>query len=132
MMRCLWRQVWDKADTICEYQDYINMRLVAALSPQQRACWLMLLLQRCTTPSQHMLADIPLIHALRQTGKICASACNAAARWNCDGEQAVADNSGVKGRPTGVMAKVSCAIQATFRAGPDVLYGAVRLAWTDW
>lgn len=41
-------EVWEKAKTICEYQDYINYKL---------------------------------------TGVMCASSCNAAARWHWDGEE---------------------------------------------
>ncbi len=37
---------------------------------------------------------------------MCASACNAAARWNCDGEEAVKDKTGSVGRPTGVLRAV--------------------------
>ena len=53
--KCLWikqnePEVWEKASTICEYQDYINYRL---------------------------------------TGMMCASSCNAAARWHWNGEECI-------------------------------------------
>lgn len=57
--------VWDKAATICEYQDYLNLKL---------------------------------------TGRLCASSCNAAARWHWDGEEAI--KSGFQGRPWHVLQKL--------------------------
>ena len=50
--------VWNQAAHICEYQDYINMKL---------------------------------------TGRLCASSCNTAARWHCDGAACI--RSPKEGRP---------------------------------
>lgn len=63
-------EIWDKADTICEYQDYINYKL---------------------------------------TGRMCASSCNAAARWHWDGEECVKESTDVDpfpGRPLSLYQKL--------------------------
>eukprot|EP00960_Hanusia_phi_P069489 767102-Hanusia_phi.AAC.10 len=53
-------EVWMKSSTICEYQDFINLKL---------------------------------------TGTLCASSCNAAARWHWNGQAAVETEDGSGGRP---------------------------------
>lgn len=73
--KCLWLkqnepEVWEKAETICEYQDYINYKL---------------------------------------TGRMCASACNAAARWHWNGDECVKDPSDkdqFPGRPMSLYRKL--------------------------
>lgn len=61
--------IWKKAQTICEYQDYINYKL---------------------------------------TNRICASSCNAAARWHWDGEESVLadDSDPYRGRPMSLYQKL--------------------------
>ncbi len=62
--------VWEKAKTICEYQDYINYKL---------------------------------------TGVMCASSCNAAARWHWDGEECLKPKSNKNqfpGRPISLYKKL--------------------------
>jgi len=63
-------EIWEKAKTICEYQDYINYKL---------------------------------------TGEMCASSCNAAARWHWDGEKCVqesTDEDPYPGRPLSLYDKL--------------------------
>lgn len=61
-------ETWAAAETICEYQDYINYKL---------------------------------------TGIMCASSCNAAARWHWDGEECIKEsNKNEPGRPTSLYRKL--------------------------